>query len=332
MRPIADSTGVRMGRIWAAVIAVALAGVSVEAAATDYPTRHVRIITAGAGTFHDIVARQLGQRLSERWGHGVVVENQPAAGLTIGAAIAARAAPDGYTLLLADRTSLAVAPHLYRSLRYDPVKDFRPVTLVARAPSVLVVHSSVPAGNLREFIDYARRQPDPLLFASAGPGTLAHLTGELFRQLAAVDFQTIQYRGGADAAMAVLKGEARFSTLPISTVLPHVEAGKMKALAVASTRRFAGMPAVPTAAEAGLPGFESEQWVGMLVPAGTPDAIVHKLNRDIVETLSDPAVSERLGRQGSEVAPGTPADFATFVASESARMRKLVEAAGVRLD
>src|SRR5262249_9043857 len=158
-----------------------------------------------------------------------VVENQPAAGLTIGTSIAVKSPPDGYTLLLADRTSLAVAPHLYKNLRYDPAKDLRAITLVARTPSVLVIHRSVPASNVNDFIEYLRRQPESVLYASAGPGTLGHLTGELFRQLANVDFQIIQYKGGADAAIAVIKGEAKFSCLPISVAIPQVEAGTMKA-------------------------------------------------------------------------------------------------------
>ena len=302
------------------------------ALAQDYPSRYVRIITAGAGTFHDIVARQLAQRLSERWGQGVMVENQPAAGLTIGAGIAARAAPDGYTLLLADRTALAVAPHVYKNLRYDPIKDFRPITLVARAPSVLVIYPSVPAGNLREFIDYARRQPESVQFASAGVGTLGHLTGELFRQLTGIDFQTIQYKGGTDAAMAILRGEAKFSSPVISVALPQVEAGKMKPLAVASARRFAGLPNVPTGEEAGLPGFESEQWVGIVAPAGIPDVVADKLNRDIVEIVRAAAFGEKMLGQGAEVAPGTPAEFAAFVASELARLKKLVDLTGVKVE
>ena len=325
-----------MNRIWPAGIALTLAGtllvLSSPASSQDYPTRYVRIITAGAGTFHDVVARLLAQRLSERWGQGVVVENQPAAGLTIGSSIAAKAAPDGYTLLLADRTSLAVAPHLYKNLRYDPVKDFRPITLVARAPAVLVIHPSVPVENLRDFIDYARRQPEPLLFASAGVGTLGHLTGELFRHLSGIGFKTVQYKGGADAAMAVLKGEAKFSAPAISVALPQIESGKMKPLAVASSQRFAGLPDVPTSAEAGLPGFEADQWVGMVAPISVPDSIADKLNRDIVEILRVPVFSDRIRTQGGEVAPGTPAEFAAFIASESARLKKLIELTGVRMD
>jgi tripartite-type tricarboxylate transporter receptor subunit TctC len=305
---------------------------AVPASTESYPTRYVRIITAGAGTFHDLIARHLAQRLSERWGQGVVVENQPAAGLTIGAGAAAKAAPDGYTLLLADRTSLAAAPSLYKNLRYDPVKDFRPITLVARAPSILVAHPAVPASNLREFIDYARRQPDPLPFASAGPGTVTHLTGELFRQLSGVEILIVQYKGGSAAAMAVLTGEAKFTSTAIATVLPQIEAGKIKALAVASPQRFAGTPNIPTAAEAGLPGLESEQWVGMMAPAGTPDAIVDKLNRDIVEILQTSEFQEMLRAQGGQVAAGTPAQFASFIASETLRLKKLIETAGIRAD
>jgi tripartite-type tricarboxylate transporter receptor subunit TctC len=302
------------------------------ASADSYPARYVRIITAGAGTFHDIVARHLAQRLSERWGQGVVVENQPAAGLTIGTSIAAKAPPDGYTLLLADRTSLAVAPNLYKNLRYDPVKDLRPITLVARAPSVLVAHPSVQADNLREFIAYARRQPEPIIFASAGPGTVTHLTGELFAQLAEVKILPVQYKGGPAAAMAVLGGEAKFTSAVISVVLPQIESGKVKAFAMASAKRFSGAPNIPTGAEAGLPGFEAEQWVGMLAPAGIPDAIADKLNQDIVGILRTPEFQDMLRAQGGEAVPGTPAEFATFMAGETLRLKKLIETTGVRMD
>jgi tripartite-type tricarboxylate transporter receptor subunit TctC len=253
-----------MSRLLKVAILTLLAGsvplFATPISAQQYPTRYVRIITGGAGNFHDIVARQLAKRLSERWGQSVVVENQPAAGLTIGSSIAAKAAPDGYTLLLADRTSLAAAPHLYRSLRYDPGKDLRPITLVARAPNMLVTQTGGGAGNLREFIEEARHQPQPILFAGAGVGTVGHLAGELLRQLTKLDMQMVQYRGGTDAALAVLKGEAKLSCIGISVALPHIEAGRMRALAIASGQRFAGAPAIPTGAEAGVAGFEAEQW------------------------------------------------------------------------
>jgi tripartite-type tricarboxylate transporter receptor subunit TctC len=324
-----------MSRWWiiaAAAIGLSTIGNVTVASSEHYPSRYVRIITAGAGTFHDIVARHLAQRLSQHWGQGVVVENQPAAGLTIGTSMAAKAAPDGYTLVLADRTSLAVAPNLYKNLRYDPVKDFRPITLVARAPSVLVANPAVPATDLRQFIAYARARPEPILFASAGPGTVTHLTGELFAQLAAIKMLPVQYKGGAAAAMGVLGGEAQFTSLSISVVLPQIQAGKMKALALASARRFAGAPEIPTGTEAGLAGFEADQWVGMLAPAGTPDPILTMLNRDIVDILHDPEFQNMLRAQGGEVAPGTPTEFASFMASETLRLKKLIETVGLRMD
>jgi tripartite-type tricarboxylate transporter receptor subunit TctC len=325
--------GETMGRLFTAAVAGALmAGMPVTAEpvlAQTYPSRHVRTITGGAGSFHDVVARQLGQRLSERWGRAVVIENQPAAGLTIGSSIAAKAEPDGYTLLLADRTALAAAPHLYRNLRYDPAKDFRPITLVARAPSVLVAYSGLGVADLREFIDYARRQPKPVMFAAAGVGTVAHLTGELFRQLTKLDIQFVQYKGGVDATLAVLKGEAQFTSGVTSVVLPHIAAGKMKGLAVGSAWRFSAAPDIPTGAEAGLPGFEAEQWLGIVAPAGLPDEIAGKLNRDIVDVVRTAAFQEMLRAQGGEVSPGTPAELTAFIASESTRLKSLIEATGL---
>jgi tripartite-type tricarboxylate transporter receptor subunit TctC len=260
------------------------------------------------------------------------VENQPAAGLTIGAGIAAKAAPDGYTLLLADRTSLAAAPHLYRSLRYDPSKDFRPITLVARAPNVLVTNAAFAPRGLREFLEDARRQPRPILFAGAGVGTVAHLAGELFRQLTKIDMQIVQYKGGVDAAVAVLKNEAKLSCVSVSVALPYLEAGSMKALAVASGQRFAGAADIPTSAEAGLPGFEAEQWLAMVAPMGISDRIAEKLHRDIVDVLRSPGFDKLIYAQGAEIAPSTPAELAAFIANETARLKKLIEATGIRTD
>ena len=317
------------------VVSVLAASVLVSAkpvSAQEYPSRYVRIITGGAGNFHDIVARQLAQRLSERWGQSVVVENQPAAGLTIGSAIAAKAPPDGYTLLLADRTALAAAPHLYKNLRYDPGKDFRPITLVARAPNVVVTPAGPGPVGLREFIDDARRRPQPVLFASAGMGTVAHLAGELFRQLTKIDMQIVPYKGGVDAALAVLKSEAQFSCVAISLALPHIETGKLKALAMASGRRFGGASYIPTSAEAGLPGFEAEQWLAMVAPIGVSDAIADKLNRDIVDVLRAPEFAAILRAQGAEIAPGTPAELAAFMASETARLKKLIDSIGIQIE
>jgi tripartite-type tricarboxylate transporter receptor subunit TctC len=295
----------------------------------SYPSRHVRIITGGAGTFHDIVARNLGQRLSERWGQPVIVENRPGAGLTIGTAMAAKAAPDGHTLLLGDRTSLAAAPSLHRDLPYNPVRDLLPITLVARAPSLLVLHPSVPSNSVGEFVAYLRKQPNPMPYASPGPATVGHFIGVQFEQMAAVKLLTVHYKGGGAAVIAVVGGEAKFSFVAMPSALPHVKTGKLKAIAVTAAKRFDGAPAVPTADEAGLSGMEDGQWLGMLAPAGTPSGIVQKLNHDIVEILRTPAFRDILQAQGATAAPGTPAELASFMASETLRLKKLIDESGL---
>lgn len=297
-----------------------------------YPTKYVRIITGTAGSVVDIVARHLGQRLSERWGQSVVVENRGGAGLTIGTSIAAQATPDGYSVLLADRTSLAVAPSLHKNLPYDPVKDFAPITLVSKAPFLLVAHPSVPAANLREFIAYAKQNPGLVNYAGAGPGTGAHMTGELLKHVAGINLLNVQYKGGGAVIMAIISGEAKAGFSPVPVALPHVRSSKVKVYAITSTKRFAGAPDIPTATEAGLPGFESEQWNGMLAPARTPAALVARLNRDIVEILQTPAMQTALLAQGAEPAPGMPAEFAAFIKSETVKLKKVIELAGIRAE
>jgi tripartite-type tricarboxylate transporter receptor subunit TctC len=297
-----------------------------------YPTRPVRLITAGAGTFHDIVSRQLAEQLSARWGQAVVVENQPAAGLTIGTGMAARAAPDGYTILMSDRSALAVAPSLFKSLPYDVQRDFVPVTLTAFAPSLLVVHPSVPATNLIALIDYLKRQPDEVQFASAGPATNSHITMEVFKQATGIKAMPIHYKGGAPSTTALLSGEVKIGFALLPAVLPHVKAGNLRPIVVTGPRRFPGAPDVPTAAEAGLPGFELEFWIGVLVPARTPSDIVAKLNRDIGDALRQPEMQSLLQTQGASAAPGTQESFASFIASEAARSRQLIQNSGIRAD
>jgi tripartite-type tricarboxylate transporter receptor subunit TctC len=303
-----------------------------SASAQNYPTKSVRIITGGASTFHDIVTRQLGQRLSERWGQPVVVDNQPAAALTIGTGTAARAAPDGYTLVMSDRSALAVAPNLYKSLPYDPAKDFSPITLAALAPTMLVAHPSVPASTLSEFLAYAKAQPRGIDFATAGPGTNNHIAMELLKHATGVNAVAIHYKGGGASSLAILSGEVKAGFGLVPQVLPHVKAGKLKAYVVSGRKRFPGAPDVPTAAEAGFPGFELEFWIGMLAPAHTPPAIVAKLNRDIGEILQTPEMHSTLLAQGAEAAPGTPDEFAAFIKSESAKMKSLIELTGMRAD
>ncbi len=308
------------------------AGASAQAPLNGYPTKPVRIITGGAGIFHDIVTRQLGQRLGERWGQPVVVENQPAAALTIGTGIAARATPDGYTLLMSDRSALAVAPYLYKKLSYDPARDFSPITLAALAPTMLFAHPSVPAVTLSELLAYAKEQPQGIQFATAGAGTNNHIAMELLKQATGVNAVAVHYKGGGASSLAILSGEVKVGFGLVPGVMPHVKAGKVRAYVVSGRQRFPGAPDVPTAAEAGFPGFELEFWIGMLAPARTPPALVARLNRDINEILQTPAMRTTLLAQGAEAAPGTPGEFAAFINSESAKMKRLIELTGMRVD
>jgi tripartite-type tricarboxylate transporter receptor subunit TctC len=324
--------GCIMNRRTISILALVASGVLLGATSSfgqSYPTKYVRIITGSAGTFHDVVARGLAQRLSERWGHSVIVTNQPGAGLTIGTAMAAKAAPDGYTLLLGDRTSLAAAPSLYKSLPYDPVIDLSPITLVARAPMVLALHPSVPSNSLAEFVAYLRKVPNPVPYASSGPGTVSHFAGVQFQQVAAVKSLIVQYKGGGAAVIALLGGESRFSFAAVPAALPHIKSGKLKALAITAASRFDGTPEIPTASEAGLSGLEADQWVAMLAPAGTPSGIVQKVNRDLVEILRTSAFRNILQAQGATAATGTPAELAAFMASETVRLRNLIAASGL---
>jgi len=297
-----------------------------------YPTKYVRVITGAAGNMHDIILRQVGQRLTERWGQSVIIENRPGAGLTIGTGMAARATPDGYTLVMSDRTAIAVAPSAFKGLSYDPLKDLAPITLVARAPLLVVAHPSLPATKLRELIDYARQRPGVLSYAAAGPATVNHIAGELFKQMASVEITAVNYKGTPAAMLAVVSGEVKMGFGMVPVVLPHVNAGKLRAYAITSNKRFSGLPDVPTSAEAGLPDFESDYWIGMLAPARTPAPIIGKLNADIVSILRTSELQSLLLAQGSELAAGTPAEFSAFIRSETARLKKVVDVAGIRME
>jgi tripartite-type tricarboxylate transporter receptor subunit TctC len=311
------------------VLAVAAAG---QAAAESYPTKPVRIITGAVGIFHDIVTRQLGQRLTVRWGQPVVVENQPAAALTIGTGIAARATADGYTLLMSDRSALAVAPHLYKTIPYDPVRDFSPITRAAITHTMLVVHPSLPGSSMPEFLAYAKAQRQPVQFATAGTGTNNHVAMEMLKLATGMNAVPVHYKGGGQSGLAILSGEVKVGFAAMAGILPHVKAGKVKALLVTSRQRFPGAANVPTAAEQGLPGLELEFWIGVLAPAGTPSVLVARLNREIGEILRTPDMRSTLLSQGAEAAPGTPREFADFISSESAKMRQLIEITGMRVE
>jgi len=299
--------------------------------AQPYPAKPVKIITSGAGNVGDIVARHIARFLHERWGQPVIVENRPGVGQTIATSAMARAAPDGYTLGLNDRTALAVAPSLWKNLSYDPSKDLAPISLVATTPMIVVGHSSVAADNLAQFIE-SLRKPVATHFFTSGPSTGNHLSNELLKQVARVNIENVHYNGSPPAVTGLLAGETKGGFMLVPVILPHVKAGKVKAYAITSGKRFAGAPDIPSVTELGMPQLESDYWIAMVAPAGTPAAVVDKLNRDIVEVMKTPAMREFLLAQGATPAYGSPAELAGFMARETARWKKVIDAADIKMD
>jgi tripartite-type tricarboxylate transporter receptor subunit TctC len=298
-----------------------------------YPTKPIRLVVPfPPGGATDILARNVAQKLTETWGQQVIVDNRPGAGGNIGSELVAKAAPDGYTLEMGTVGTHAINASLYAKMPYDHVKDFVPVILVAGVPNVLVVNPSVPVNSVAELIAYAKANPGKLNFASSGNGTSIHLSGELFKVMAGVQITHVPYKGSAPAMQDLLGGQVQlmFDNLPPS--LPQIKAGKLKALAVTSTTRAAALPDVPTMAEAGLPGFEASSWFGVLAPAGTPPAIVAKLNAEIGKWLASADAKEKLSAVGANIAGGTPEDFAKHIQLETAKWAKVVKESGAKVD
>lgn len=301
--------------------------------AQGYPQKAIRLVvpyTPGGTT--DILARTIGQKLTEAWGQPIVVENRSGAGGNIGTELVAKAPPDGYTLLMGSIGPNAVNATLYSKLPYDPVKDFVPVTQVAWNHLVLVVQPSLQAKSVKDLIALAKNQPGQLNFASFGNGTSSHLALELFKAMAGVDLIHIPYRGSGPALIDLMGGRAQgmFDAIPAS--MPHVKSGKLRALAVASNKRSVVAPDLPTVAEAGVPGFAASGWFGIFTPGGTPRGIVTKLNAEIVKILNMTEVRDRLTKMGSEPVTSTPEEFASFVNSEIAKWAKVVRDAKIRVD
>lgn len=307
--------------------ALSLVGVCGGAFAESYPSKPIRLIVPyapGGGT--DVLARALGQKLSENWGQQVVIDNRPGANGMIGSDIVAKSAPDGYTLLIVVATH-AINPSLYKKTPYDTVKDFAPVTLAASSPFVLAVHPASPAKSLKEFIALAKSKPGELSWASSEGST--QLAGELFRNMAGVEMVHTSYKGGAPLMTDLLGGHVSLGVTSVVTVLPHAKAGKLKVLAVGGTKRSPALPDVPTAAEAGLPGYEANAWYGFLAPAGTPVDVVAKLHDEIVRILQTPEMKERLAQQGADPVGNTPEQFAAFIKSEMTKWAKVVKDSGI---
>jgi tripartite-type tricarboxylate transporter receptor subunit TctC len=319
--------------IRAGVAATLLVLAATVAQAQPYPTKAIRIIVPyPAGGTSDILARSVGQKLTEAWGQPVVVENKPGANGNVGAEMVAKSAPDGYTLLLADIGSLAISPSVYPTLPFDPVKDFAPVTMVAYSPHILVVHPSVPVSSVSELVAMAKAKPGKLNFAISGLGGAPHLAGVDFALRTGIDWVYIPYKGGAQAIADVAGGQADVTLNGMLATYPLVKGDKLKLLAVSSAKRMSAIPDVPTIAESGVPGFESGSWQGVIAPAGTPREIVAKLNSEIVRIVSMPEMRDNLSKQGAEVRTSAPAEFATFIRDEKAKWAKVVKDANVKID
>ena len=294
----------------------------------DKPVRFVIGFTPGGPS--DILARAVGQKLSERWKHQVVVENRPGAGGNLAAEVVAKSPADGHVWLLGNNSILATNQSLYSRLPYDPIKDFAPVALVAVQPNILVVHPAVPANSLSELIAYLKSNPGKLNYASSGAGAAAHLAGELFRTMAGVDIVHVPYKGAQPALTDLIAGHAQLMFATSASVIPYVKAGRLRALAVTTAQRSPSVPELPTVSEAGLPGFEATTWHGVVVPAATPSAIVLRMNQDINAVLKEKDLSERLAGLGAEVVTGTPRDFQDYIAREIPKWSKVVKDSGAK--
>lgn len=303
------------------------------ALAQTYPAKPLRMVVPfPAGGATDIVGRLIAQKLSEAWGQQVIVDNRGGAGGTLGSDIAAKSAPDGHTILVATSSTHAIAPSLYARLPYDPVRDFAPVTLLASATILLAVHPSVPAKNVRELIALGKKQPQALSFASSGNGGISHLVGEHFKSVSGIQMLHVPYKGDTPALVDLVSGQVSLMFGTAVSFLPYVKSGRLNALAVTNPRRSPIVPAVPTVAESGLPGFEALQWFGIFAPAGTSKEIVAKLNGEIVKILRMPDVRDRLSGLGADVVGNTPEQFAAFQKADTAKWARIVKESGAKID
>jgi tripartite-type tricarboxylate transporter receptor subunit TctC len=299
------------------------------AVAQNYPVRPVRLIVpVPPGGGQDIMARALAQRLSEHWGQTVVVDNRSGASAILGTEMLARAAPDGYTLILISSTHV-IAPSLNK-VPYDPIRDFTPITQVSSQPYLMCIHPSVPAKSVQGFVELAKSRPGQLNYGSAGSGTAVHLAGELFKLMTGTHLIHIPYKGGGPATLALMSGETALLFASLPSILPQAKAGKVRALAVSSAARTDAAPALPTVAESGLPGFEVVNFYGVVAPRGMQQAIVARLNADIIRILNVPDLKQRMANEGTDAVGSTPENFGVLLATEVAKWGKVVKAANIR--
>jgi tripartite-type tricarboxylate transporter receptor subunit TctC len=316
----------------AAVHAIAATETRAQATAS-YPVRPIRfVVPYPPGGTTDIVARGIGMKLAERIGQQVVVDNRGGASTMIGAEVVARAAPDGYTLLLATQTTLSINPQVVKKLPYDVARDFAPVTLAVDFPYVIAAHPSVPVNTMKELIELAKAKPGTLKYSTPGTASTNHLAGALLEMMAGIKLVHVPYKGSGPALTGMLSGDVDLIITGIATLLPQAKSGKAKIIAVCSGKRLANWPDIPAVGEAGLKGYEGGTWFSVVTTAGTPRAIVQRLNQEIVATLSTPELKERFSAIGFEVRTSTPEEFARFIKEDTARVGQAIKSAGIKLE
>jgi tripartite-type tricarboxylate transporter receptor subunit TctC len=308
-------------------------GIGGTVAAQDYPTRPIRLVVPfapGGGT--DLLARTLALKLNEAWGQPVINDNRAGGTGAVGSVLVAQAAPDGYTLILVTSSTHAISPNFFRKPPYNPVKDFAPVSLVANAPEVVVVHPSVPAHSIKELIALAKAKPDTLNYASAGTGTIGHMAAELFKVVTGTRITHIPYKGTGDAIREVLGGQVQIMIGAPGAVIQHIRSGKLRALAACTRQRLPEIKDIPTMAEAGYPAVEASNWYAVLATAGSPSAVIGKLNREIVRIMQLPEIKEMILRQGYEATTSTPEELGTLIRTDLAKWSKVVKATGMTIN
>jgi tripartite-type tricarboxylate transporter receptor subunit TctC len=300
------------------------------AVAQDFPNKPIRLIVPfPPGGPNDIIARTVSQRMSEILKQNILIDNRGGQGGVLGTDVVAKSKPDGYTIAVTSAGALAISPSM-EVVAYDTLKDLQPITLVAKVPEMLVVATSVPASNMKELVALAKAKPGSINFASSGPGSMPHLAGELFKLTAKIDIVHVPYRGAAPAVNDLLGQQVQMVFLDLPVLLPQIEAGKLKPIAVGTTHRVPSAPNVPTTVEAGMPDLQTENWYGMVAAAGTPPEIVAILNKAAVEAMRDPSVKEKLASQGAELVGNTPEQFRAFIDSEIKKWAKVIKDAGVK--
>lgn len=319
--------------IIAGAVAMLLGATALGASAQEYPSKPIRLLVPfppGGGT--DILARVVGQKMSETLGQPVIVENKPGAGGNIGVDLAAKSAPDGYTIVIGQTSNLAVNPTLYPKLPYNPLKDLAPIGLIASAPLAIVVPAASPYKTLADPLSVAKAKPGDVTFASPGNGTVAHLAGELIQKAAGVKFEHIPYKGASQALTDLLGGQVQLYSSSVPTALGHIKSGKLRAIAVTSTKRVADLPDTPTVAELGFAGFEASTWFGLLAPAGTPEPIITKLHQHLTSALEAASVQEKIKAEGAERLTSNPREFRAFLTGEIEKWGKVVRDSGAKID